>query len=125
VIFTLLFIYVYYNLSFVQFQGRYLFPALAPIGLFATLGLREILSRRWAWLGAGLCGAVAVWIGLSSALNGSLDKWGLLIAGGGAIALAARRWLPAWWDDWVLAAPFAGLAALSAYSLFVFIVPYL
>jgi 4-amino-4-deoxy-L-arabinose transferase-like glycosyltransferase len=125
VIFTLLFIYVYYNLSFVQFQGRYLFPALAPIGLFATLGLREILSRRWAWLGAGLCGIAAVWMGLGGALNGGLDKWGLLIAGGGTIALAARRWLPARCDDWVLAAPFAGLAALSTYSLFAFIVPYL
>jgi 4-amino-4-deoxy-L-arabinose transferase-like glycosyltransferase len=125
VIFTLLFIYLYYNLSFVQFQGRYLFPALAPIGLFATLGLRQILSRRWAWLGAGLCGIAAVWIGLNGVLNGGLDKWGLLIAGGGAIALAARRWLPGCCDDWVLAAPFAGLAALSAYSLFAFIVPYL
>ncbi len=125
VIFTLLFIYLYYNLSFVQFQGRYLFPALAPIGLFATLGLREILSRRWAWLGAGICGIAAIWVGLGGALNAGLDKWGLLIAGGGAIALAARRWLPACCDDWVLAAPFAGLAALSAYSLFAFIVPYL
>jgi 4-amino-4-deoxy-L-arabinose transferase-like glycosyltransferase len=125
VIFTVLFIYLYYNLSFVQFQGRYLFPALAPIGLFATLGLREILSRRWAWLGAGLCGIAAVWIGLGGALNGGLDKWGLLIAGGGAVTLAVRRWLPARCDDWVLAAPFAGLAALSVYSLFAFIVPYL
>ncbi len=125
VIFTLLFIYLYYNLSFVQFQGRYLFPALVPIGLFATLGLREILSRQWAWFGAGMCGIAAAWIGLSGALNGGLDKWGLLIAGGGAIALAARRWLPARCDDWVLAVPFAGLAALSIYSLFAFIVPYL
>jgi 4-amino-4-deoxy-L-arabinose transferase-like glycosyltransferase len=125
VVFTLLFIYLYYNLSFVQFQGRYLFPALAPIGLFATLGLREILSRRWAWLGAGLCGIAAVWIGLGGALSGGLDKWGLLIAGGGTIALAARRWLPARFDDWVLGVPFVGLAALSVYSLFAFIVPYL
>jgi 4-amino-4-deoxy-L-arabinose transferase-like glycosyltransferase len=125
VIFTLLFIYLYYNISFVQFQGRYLFPALIPIGLAVTLGLRAILSGRWAWLGAGVCGVVVIWTGLSGALNGGLDKWGLLIAGGGAIALAARRWLPAGCDDWVLAAPFAGLAALSIYSLFAFIVPYL
>ena len=125
VIFTLVFIYLYYNLSFVQFQGRYLFPALAPIGLFATLGLREILSRRWVWVGAGLCGLAAVWIGLAGVLSGGPDKWGLLIAGGGAVVLAARRWLPARFDDWVLAIPFAGLAALSVYSLFAFIVPYL
>jgi 4-amino-4-deoxy-L-arabinose transferase-like glycosyltransferase len=125
VIFTLLFIYLYYNISFVQFQGRYLFPALIPIGLAVTRGLRAILSGRRAWLGAGVCGIAAIWVGLSGALNGGLDKWSLLIAGGGAIALAARRWLPAGCDDWVLAAPFAGLAALSIYSLFAFIVPYL
>jgi 4-amino-4-deoxy-L-arabinose transferase-like glycosyltransferase len=124
VILTALF-YIYYNLSFVQFQGRYLFPALAPIGLFATLGLRTILSRRRAWVGASLCGLVAAGVGVSSALSGGLDKWGLLIAGGAAIALAVRRWLPACLDDWILATPYAGLAALSVYSLFAFIVPYL
>ncbi len=33
--------HVWYNLKFVQHQGRYLFPALIPIGLFFGLGLRE------------------------------------------------------------------------------------
>jgi 4-amino-4-deoxy-L-arabinose transferase-like glycosyltransferase len=117
--------YLYYNLSLVQFQGRYLFPALVPIGLLATLGLREILSRRWLWVGVSLCGAVAVVIGVSSALGGGLDKWGLLIAGGSTIVLGMRRWLPARVDGWVLATPLAGLAILSVYSLFAFIVPYL
>ncbi len=118
-------IYLYYNVSFVQFQGRYLFPALVPGGLFAALGLREILSRRWAWVGASVCGVAAVMIGVGSALGGDLDKWGLLIAGGATIALLTRRRLPARLDGWVVATPFAGLAALSAYSLFAFIIPYL
>jgi 4-amino-4-deoxy-L-arabinose transferase-like glycosyltransferase len=39
-------VYVYYNLTFVQFQGRYLYPALAIIALGAALSL-----RAWArWL---------------------------------------------------------------------------
>jgi hypothetical protein len=117
--------YLYYNLSLVQFQGRYLFPALVPIGLFAMLGLREILSRRWVWVGMSLCGAAAAAIGVSSALGGDLDKWGLLIAGGATLVLGVRRWLPARLDGWVLATPMAGLAVLSIYSLFAFIVPYL
>ncbi len=33
--------HVWYNFKFVQHQGRYLFPALIPIGLFFALGLRE------------------------------------------------------------------------------------
>jgi hypothetical protein len=31
--------YVYYNLSFVQFQGRYLFTAIIPFAFFFVLGL--------------------------------------------------------------------------------------
>jgi 4-amino-4-deoxy-L-arabinose transferase-like glycosyltransferase len=34
----------YYNLSFVQAQGRYLYPGLLPIALFYVLGLRELLA---------------------------------------------------------------------------------
>jgi hypothetical protein len=90
-----------------------------------TSGLRDILSRRWAWVGAGICGVVALTIGFSSAIAGNLNKWGLLIAGGATLVLVVRRWLPTQLDGWVLAAPFAGLAGLSIYSLFAFIVPYL
>jgi hypothetical protein len=32
-------LYVFYNLTYVQHQGRYLFPALIPIGLAAASGL--------------------------------------------------------------------------------------
>ncbi|MDO8671948.1 MAG: hypothetical protein Q7O66_11035, partial [Dehalococcoidia bacterium] len=39
---------VFYNFRFVQAQGRYLFPALIPIALFFTLGLREIVAPRYA-----------------------------------------------------------------------------
>ena len=41
--------YVWYNLTFVQHQGRYLFPALIPIGTAAALGLStlaNVLPRR-------------------------------------------------------------------------------
>lgn len=34
--------YAYYNLTFVQFQGRYLYPALIPFALLAAAGL-------WGW----------------------------------------------------------------------------
>ncbi|RMG94351.1 MAG: DUF2142 domain-containing protein [Chloroflexi bacterium] len=41
-----------YNLTFVQHQGRYLFPALIPIGLGITIGLGmwiRPLRQRWSW----------------------------------------------------------------------------
>jgi hypothetical protein len=117
--------YVYYNFSLVQFQGRYLFPMLIPLGLVATVGLRAILSRPWAPIGAVVCGLAAVLIGLVSGLSGDLDKWGLLIAGAATLGLVARRWLPPRLDGWVLAVPWASLAGLSIYCLFFLIIPYL
>ncbi len=37
--------FMYYNLTFVQHQGRYLFPALIPIGLMVAIGLDHILQK--------------------------------------------------------------------------------
>ncbi len=53
-LFTLL-AYVWYNLQFVQHQGRYLFPALIPIATALALGWEFLFSRcqavaRWLWL---------------------------------------------------------------------------
>lgn len=36
---------IYYNFTFVQHQGRYLFPALIPLGLAFTLGIDQWLSK--------------------------------------------------------------------------------
>jgi len=53
--------YVWYNLTFVQHQGRYLFPALIPIGTAAALGLDTLANifpkplRPWA-IAAVFCG---------------------------------------------------------------------
>jgi len=49
-----LLIFLGYNLTFVQHQGRYLFPALIPLGMAAALGLKKLTSilprrtRSWA-----------------------------------------------------------------------------
>lgn len=51
--------YGWYNLTFVQHQGRYLFPSLSAIAFFLTLGLREWIVPRYRPLALG-----AVIIGL-------------------------------------------------------------
>jgi hypothetical protein len=44
-------VYVWYNTTFVQHQGRYLFPGLIAIALFAALGWRQVTPRPLrAWL---------------------------------------------------------------------------
>lgn len=40
--------FVWYNLQFVQFQGRYLYTALIPLAVAFALGWHHAV-RRWAW----------------------------------------------------------------------------
>jgi hypothetical protein len=64
--------FIGYNASFVQFQGRYLFPALPALGLIVALGVLGwslLLSERWPilrWSPLTLMGLLAL-----------LDLWAL------------------------------------------------
>jgi len=45
-------LHIYYNLTFVQHQGRYLYPALIPIAVGFVAGWAYWLrpaTRRWPW----------------------------------------------------------------------------
>lgn len=120
--------YLWYNLEFVQFQGRYLFPALIPLGLFFSLGLQEALSPRWAWWLAGGLALALGWLMVASLLSGDLDKWAVLITGLLLGLAAARAWLAPRWlvpASWLMAACYAGLALLTLVSPFWYVVPYL
>jgi len=117
--------YLYYNVTFVQFQGRYLFPGLVPLGLFAVTGWRTILTRCRAWLGAGAAGVIALGGAAADASRGGLDKWELLLGLAVTAALAVRRGLPQGWDAWLWTLPLIILAGIAGYSVFAFIVPHL
>ena len=54
--------YIFYNTEFLQLQGRYLFPALIPLGLLLALGVDA--WRRWllAWLPGAQWLAVMVFL---------------------------------------------------------------
>lgn len=58
--------FAFYNTTFVQFQGRYIFTALIPFAIFMTLGIerwRLILLGRWSqsrWVPVGLWMGFAV-----------------------------------------------------------------
>jgi 4-amino-4-deoxy-L-arabinose transferase-like glycosyltransferase len=117
--------YVWYNLKFVQHQGRYLFPALGPIALGAALGLREILQPRNARrLAAGLLVA-----GLLPVANGVASSdppmWTLAILVGGAAFLASAGWLSSRRQPIILGVLYAALVALDCVCLLDYIVPHL
>ncbi len=117
--------YVWYNWQFVQFQGRYLFSAMVPIGLFFSLGLREILSysRRW-WLLGGLTLAL-LWV-IGNAINTSnLDKWALVVVGLPLSIAIGRARYESISAEALMAACYVALGGLTMVAPFWFIVPYL
>jgi 4-amino-4-deoxy-L-arabinose transferase-like glycosyltransferase len=117
--------YLWYNLGFYQAQGRYLFPALIPIALAWTLGLRESMSAgNVLWIGATLA-LVTAYDAIQVFLRGHGEKWNILIHGLGAAFYGTRWVLKERLDAWLFAAPYVLLAALSAVSPFWFIIPYL
>lgn len=121
--------YVWYNLEFVQFQGRYLFPALIPLGIFFSMGLSVAFSPRWAWLLAGSLALLAVgWLAVTPLRQGEIDKWALLLVGLAVVFAVGRAWLASRWPvpaSWLLTAVYAGLAGLTLLSPFWYVIPYL
>ena len=117
--------YVWYNLSFVQHQGRYLFPALGPWSLGVGIGLLAAFSaggRRWALAAVAAVGLWWLGIGL---WHGEVNKWGLLETGAMLALLVASRLLPR-------ISPFAwglmlegGLFLLALYALWGVVIPML
>ena len=115
-----------YNLTFVQFQGRYLFPSLIPLGLFFSLGLIEILRRRWAWALALGLGIILAGVVVSTGLSGRLDKWAILLLALALGLILSLRLLPEHQFKltyWLVILCYVGLAALTLTSPYWFIIP--
>lgn len=122
--------YLWYNLTFVQFQGRYLFPALIPLGLFFALGLAEAVSPRWRWWLAGGLTLVLTWLMLSGLFKENFDEWMVLLVGLAWLVALGRAWLApvSRWlipTAWLLTGCYGGLAFLALASPFWFVIPYL
>lgn len=117
--------YLWYNLKFVQHQGRYLFPALIPLGLAFALGLREILARGNAKTAALLFLACTLVLAAKGLISGDFNKLSVFLLGGAAVAFGIKALLPEKYDDLVFALPYLGLLGLDLICLFKFIVPYL
>ena len=117
--------WLWYNVTFVQHQGRYWFPALIPIALFFTLGWWESLrvenARRLAVV--LLIGCVAAIVG--GLLSGRLSKTLVALTGGMAALLAGQSFLDTRFRLAAFALPYLGLVALAFICPFAFIVPYL
>ncbi len=117
--------FIWYNLKFVQHQGRYLFPALIPLGFGFSLGLREGLKRKpVAGLGVILA-LLALALALKGLLTGDWNRFTLAVVSLGAGGCGAKALLPERWDGAFYGSFFAGLAILSALCPLLYIKPFL
>lgn len=120
----------WYNSQFVQFQGRYLFTAMIPIGLLMTLGLQEMFEPRRQWILLSLLTLFCGWVVISGLQHGDVDSWRLLLSGLPFGFVTARLFMsyryaltiPA---DWLLGVCYLGLAFLTVVSPFWFVLPHL
>ena len=74
--------YAWYNVGFIQHQGRYLFPALPAWSLLFALGWWTALERRTSLITGGifLAGAGAHFI-IATLAGGAADRWTVLLFG--------------------------------------------
>jgi hypothetical protein len=120
--------YLWYNLEFAQFQGRYLFPAMIPLGFFFSLGLDKAFSLRWAWLLVGGLALALGWVIVAGLRRGDVDNWAVLVVALPLALAAARAGLASRWPvpaSWLLLAVYIGLALLTLISPFWYVIPYL
>lgn len=115
--------FLWYNLQFVQFQGRYLFPALPALAIALAYGL-AMTGRRPGW-GLALLALVAAGLLAWGLARGDLPLYALALCAAAALTLLIIHRLPERWRWLMPLAVAAALAALSAYSLWGIIIPLL
>ncbi|MEM4724342.1 MAG: DUF2142 domain-containing protein [Candidatus Hadarchaeum sp.] len=120
-----LFSYLWYNARFVQFQGRYLFTALVPLGLAFALGLAELVGGGHERELAALLGFAALLALALRLVMGWPDKWCLLLLAGGFVALLFRRVFGSGCERFLFASVYLALLVFTAVCPALFIVPYL
>lgn len=115
---------VWYNLSFVQHQGRYLFSALIPISAFLVAGWYEITHRNHQPLASGFLFLAALTLAGRAMLTGQpLDKQALVGLTGLGSAFALSAALPRAPVQWLYLLPYPLLLILDAACLYGFILP--
>ncbi len=117
--------FVGYNLTFVQHQGRYLFPALPALAWLIAEGLYRLAERRWAaLLTAG--GMLALGgLGAVGLMRGDLPLWTMALVGAATVAVGMCALLPRRFLPLLAAALLAGMAGVDLWCLYGFIVPML
>jgi hypothetical protein len=116
--------YLWYNVQFVQFQGRYLFPAIIPLGLVFTLGLRELFRGKQI-VPLGAISLVVLFLVGDGIVKHDLKLFSTVMAAAAAPLIIAGKWVEKRLPGLAMAVMYLTLAVYSLYCLFAYIVPQL
>lgn len=82
--------YIWYNLKFVQHQGRYLFWGSLPLSTYVALGWREVLRPVQGWTTAVLAGVLALSFVIIGYGTGNMQEWTILLTTAWALFLLVQ-----------------------------------
>ena len=116
--------YLWYNTKFVQFQGRYLFPTIVPIGLWFSLGLRELLADRWSRVLTYASATITALAALARLALPDIGNLPLALSAGVLVFSLGRGFVPKWLARAIPSLVHGALLALAVVCLWGFIVPY-
>jgi 4-amino-4-deoxy-L-arabinose transferase-like glycosyltransferase len=116
--------FLWWNTKYVQHQGRYLFPALVPMGLGFTLGLRELLQRSPRAIYV-LLGILIVGLLVAGIVTGGVKAFSVALLIGATISLQVGHCLERLKPGAALALAYAGMAVFALICLYAYIVPVL
>jgi 4-amino-4-deoxy-L-arabinose transferase-like glycosyltransferase len=115
--------FLVYNMSFVQHQGRYLFPALPILALAAARGWQQLLEFRFAVVTALILVLIMVIVAGVGFIAGNLPLWMLAMLGITLIGLPLLAAVPNRWHGALIFAGLVAMAGLDLICLFRFVVP--
>ncbi|MCB0157786.1 MAG: glycosyltransferase family 39 protein [Caldilineaceae bacterium] len=95
--------YLWYNLKFVQHQGRYFFWGMLPISVVVALGWREVLYPFQGLITGLLAGVLALAIAMAGVINHTMDKWTVLTVGLTSLFLLLQPILLSGYNPYIMA----------------------
>jgi len=107
--------YLWYNGKYVQHQGRYLYPAIIPLGLLFSLGIERLVRRRPWWaliLLAALAAGLLVW-GVAA---GDVKGFALVLLGGALAAIVVGHEVERRLPGATLVAVYGAMAGLALWA---------
>ncbi len=117
--------FVGYNVSFTQHQGRYLFPALPMFAMMMSLGLQRLLDRKMATIMTIVLMFFIIAVGVWGVLVGDIQLWWALLLGLAVVAIISGAFSPQSWHAVYAGGVVLIMALLDMVCLFGFIVPML